>query len=878
MRSSGWEQVAALNTGPRFDRGQELSGKIVAGRFRVGPLSNVGGMGFVYAAEDLARAGAPVAFKVMLPISRSGDESRERFFREAEVLSSLRHPGIVEYVAHGLTEDERPYLVMEWLAGEELEKTLARQHVTMNEALVMLRKIADALAFAHDRGITHRDLKPSNIILRDGRVDDPAVLDFGVARWLGHTMQVTRTGMLVGTPGYMAPEQARGQTDIGPAADVFALGCLLYQCLVGKPPFTGDHITAVLAKVLFEEVPPIRNHRTDLPPALDALVMRMLLKNPADRPQDARALLAELDTVMLETSHLQQHVSTVIRKAALTDKELALYCLVLAAPERTDDGDAWVVSNSTIRAPFIGETAWPLKTLERLGVQLESMADGSVAIVVGKGASAKEQAATATRCALLLFERNPTAQIILVTGRGVLGPHGGVHEGEVFARASALLRERALASMAEPVPTGISIDEITASVLGPGYDMERGATSIVLTNIVGGDQHQSSLGHALSCIGREREIGQLLSSLDGVIEDERGAAVIVTSPPGMGKSRLLHAFLDRVRHDRGDVAVLHGLGDPSHTNSPYGVIARALRELAGVQTREIHAEQRRKLEARLGAFVPKTNLSSAVLPLVDLCVSLDESSDAPTHDSAVESAFLMWLAAECAAHPTLLAVDDSHWADDSSLRLLDQVLRSTQNMPLFVVTIHRVAGETHAPLPWQGRAQELRLSGIGKRAAERFVRSVLGNDTLADTVTRLVHDAGGNPLFLEELVRAELAGHRDTTSETLLAILQARMQHLSIGARRALRAASLFGPTFWKRGVVHLLGLDKHADDESVSRWLEELLDAELVALHPESRFADDTEYGFSSGHVRDAAYGLLTDGDRDLGRKLVGLFLDQVG
>jgi len=884
MRASGWESSPVSNIEGQIANGHEMSDTVVGGRFRIGTLANVGGMGLVYEARDLTRDNMRVAFKVMPPMAaRSTDDARERFFREAEVLASLRHPGIVEYIAHGLTNDHRPYLAMEWLDGEELESVVGRGPLPVAQAVLLLRRMADALAFAHDRGITHRDLKPANVILRGGRLDNPAIVDFGVARWLGRTLQMTRTGMLIGTPGYMAPEQARGQTDIGPSADVFALGCMLYQALTGKPPFAGDHITAVLTKVLFEEVPPIRFHRSDVPASLDTLLSRMLLKDASERPRDARALLAQLDELALDSQILRPSVALAAppTRKALTDAELALYCLVLATPERNDTSDEWSVSNSTIRTPFVNDTTWPHDTLERLGVQLESLADGSLAIVVGKGASAKEQAATAARCALLLLERNPSAKVTLVTGPGLFGPRGVCPEGEVFERASALLRQRAIASMTEPGVDGIWIDEITASVLGSGYHIERTPTSFVLTAgtaDAGAEMAHPLLGDTLTCVGREREIGQLLSNLDGVIEDERCSAIVMTALPGMGKSRLLHAFLDRVRKERPDVMVLLGRGDPSVSNANYGLFAHLLRELAGVAPEDAPAEQRRKLEVRLGTSTPKTNNRVVWDPILDLCVPRDPSTNVAPSWPAFENALISWLTVECSAHPVLLAIDDSHWVDASSIRSVDALLRSATNLPLFVVTIQRDAGQKHVPLPWYGRAQELRLSGLSKRAAERFVRMALGNEAAAETITQIVHDAAGNPLFLEELVRAAATGQQQGTPQALLAILQARMKHLSYGARRALRAASLFGQTFWRRGVAFLLGLDRSTDEQTVGRWLDELLDAELVELHAESRFPDDTEYGFRSVHVREAANGLLTDGDRHLGRVLVSVFLEQAG
>lgn len=883
MHASGWDSSAISNNERQIASGHELANTVVGGRFHIVSLANVGGMGLVYDARDLARNSARVAFKVMPPLVQAVDEAHGRFFREAEVLASLRHPGIVEYVAHGLTQDQRPYLVMEWLDGEELEALLRRGPLPIAHAVLLVRRLANALAFAHDRGITHRDLKPSNIILRGGRIDNPAIVDFGVARWLGRTLHMTRTGMLIGTPGYMAPEQARGQTDVGPSADVFALGCLFYQVLTGKPPFAGDHITAVLTKVLFEEVAPTRFHRKDTPAAVDGLISRMLLKDAAERPRDARAVLTEIDAIAGQfddapPAHTQN--ATPPRKA-LTDAEQSLFCLVLATPRRSNTDDNWTVSNSTIRTPFPNEATWPHETLARLGVQLESLADGSIAIVVGHGASAKEQAATAVRYAWLLLERNPSAQVTLVTGRGVLGTRGGVPEGEVFERASELLRKRATTEAADSQTQGVWIDDITARILGSGYAIERTPTALVLLDELvdlEGDDTQTRTVDEAPCVGRERELGQLLSTLDGAIEDERCIALVLTGAPGMGKSRLLQTFIQRVRRDRPEITVLHDRGEPTRSNTNYSALARMFKDLAGITTQDTPTEQRRKLEVRLNKHATKTNSSVAWESLLDLCVPGQTAPEIPHVWPALETAIQAWFTLECRNHPVLLALDDSHWIDASTLRFVDGLIRSATNFSMFVLTVQRESGQQYTPLPWHSRAQELRLSGLSKRSAERFVRTVLGHDTPAETVAQFVHDAAGNPLVLEELLRAQTSGLESKTPHALLAIFQARMKHLSYGARRALRAASLFGQTFWRGGVVFLLGLDRSTDDMTVGRWLDEVLDAELIELHATSRFSGDTEYGFRSVHVREAANGLLTDADRDLGRMLVSVFLEQVG
>jgi serine/threonine protein kinase len=223
---------------------------LLADRFEIEYRVQGGGMGAVFRARDRA-SGSPTAIKV---IATSQDPRGERFAREVQLLSELSHPAIVRYVAHGVTAVGAPFLVMEWLDGEDLRCRLARQPLSIGESVALAARVAEALGAAHARGIVHRDLKPSNLFLPEGRVDQVKVLDFGIAHQEG-LAQLTRTGTLIGTPGYMSPEQARSQEVVDARADVFALGCVLFECLTGSRPFEGDTAIAILGKLLFEEAP-----------------------------------------------------------------------------------------------------------------------------------------------------------------------------------------------------------------------------------------------------------------------------------------------------------------------------------------------------------------------------------------------------------------------------------------------------------------------------------------------------------------------------------------------------------------------------------------------------------------------------------------------
>jgi serine/threonine protein kinase len=258
-------------------------------RFVVEELVGSGGFGTVYRAHD-RRTGGRVALKVLRKqTAREGG----RFTREARVLAHLEHPAIVRYIAHGQTASGEPFLAMEWLDGEDLAAHLRRQGLDLGETLRLGVRVAGALETAHRAGVVHRDIKPSNLFLPGGDIDRVKLLDFGVARSrVVHT--ISTAGRALGTPAYMAPEQARGDRQVGPPADVFALGCVLFECLVGRAPFSAHGAVTLMAKMLFEAPPDGLRARAGLPPPVVEAVERMLAKEPAQRFADGSDALAEL--------------------------------------------------------------------------------------------------------------------------------------------------------------------------------------------------------------------------------------------------------------------------------------------------------------------------------------------------------------------------------------------------------------------------------------------------------------------------------------------------------------------------------------------------------------------------------------------------------
>jgi len=267
-------------------------GTILDARFEIERHVADGGMGSIFRARD-HRTNKRVAIKVLHDL---GAQDRVRFFREARLLAEIRHPRIVSYISIGLIEGE-PYLVLEWLEGHDL-KTHLEQHgrLPTPTALRILRGLAEALRATHARGVLHRDLKPTNVFLRGGSPDAVLLIDFGIASGPGG-FRITRTGMVVGTPEYMAPEQTERAPRLGPETDIYAAGCVLFESLTGRPPFVASSVAALFSLIRLQDAPRLGDFIAGAPPELEALVARMLAKKPADRIPSADALLRALDSL-----------------------------------------------------------------------------------------------------------------------------------------------------------------------------------------------------------------------------------------------------------------------------------------------------------------------------------------------------------------------------------------------------------------------------------------------------------------------------------------------------------------------------------------------------------------------------------------------------
>jgi eukaryotic-like serine/threonine-protein kinase len=842
-------------------------GTRIAGRFRVEALAGSGGMGAVYAAID-ERSGERVALKLL---TAGGPSAPQRFLREGKLLSQVAHAKVVRYVAHGVTESGVRYLAMEWLEGEDLARRLDRGPLPLRDAIAVGGQIAAGLAALHRLGIVHRDVKPSNAFLVGGSLAAIKLLDLGLARpALASGSRVTHSGNMVGTPGYMAPEQIRGERDVDPRTDVFALGCVLFECVTGRPPFGGEHAAAILARILFESAPAPSDVYPGVPEAVDRLVARMLARWPGDRPADGAAALAELSELGEGPGDATLSVVSMPSVRALTPSEQRMVSVLLTQP---------LGGQATVSSDAEPEVARGLEEMAKTrGAHFEVLPDGAMlAAFAGEGA-ATDRAVRAARTALRIRELLPEVRISVTTARALVSARSGTFSvGDAVDRAASALG----------AARGVAIDETTSRLLDARFEIRpHGEMRELVAERSLADETRTVLGKRTPCVGRERELGMLAGIFEECRGDSVARAVLVVGPVGMGKSRLRQEFVDRLAHRDDSVRVLLSRADPVGKGSPFAALGQALRRACSILEGEPLLLSQAKLAAEVARNVAPAERPRVTEFLAEIVGTPFAEADAPRLRAARADPLLMgdemrrafedFLAAECAAQPVLLILEDLHWGDRPTVLWLDAALRNLRDRPLMVLALARP--EIHELFPglWRERdVAEIHVPELSPRASERLAREVLGTAWPANMIERVVKRAGGNPFYLEELLRGSSSHDASVLPDTVIAMVQARLSELDGDARLVLRAASVFGQVFWRSGLSSLIGGSFAGD---IGEPLDVLREREFIERRAQAKFPDEEEYAFRHALVRDAAYAMLTDDDLRSGHRRAGKWLEAAG
>lgn len=850
------------------------AGATFAERFEVLDHATAGGMGSIYRALDRL-TGKEVALKTVNAGTMS--DAEERFGREARVLCELSHPAIVRYVAHGRANDGALYLAMEWLDGHDLGTRLATDPLTIAESVAVARRVAAALAHAHGHGVMHRDIKPRNVFLPGGDVTRTTLIDFGIARVQNATTQLTGTGGAIGTPGYMAPEQAQGTGRLDARVDVFALGCVLYECLTGTAAFVGQNLLALLAKILLEEQPRARTLNDRVPADLDDLVAAMMSKAPEERPRDGTALLAALEA--LGPLPDAKPVPAGAPPKSITGGEQRLLSVIIAGdPHRVDLGDGLTAATWN-RA----EKHAILDVVAPYEARAERLADGTLLATLAGLGDAADQASRAARCAWALAQHLGDVPVALATGRGNTGRH--LPTGAVIDQVCALLRSAVVQNAVGPT---VLLDGATAKLLDGRFEIRPIGARHELRGIREGIEPPATLlGRPTKCVGRTRELLTLEATFAECVEESVARVALVTAPAGMGKSRLRHELVRRVRRSHPNVEIWIGQGDSLRAGAPFAILAQAVSRAAGMADAEPLNVRQQKLRQRIAQSVTPEDVarvSEFIGELVGAPFPEEGSvqlraarQDAVLRGDQMRRAFEDWIDAEARRHPLVLVLEDMQWGDLPTVKLIDALLRHVAQRPVLVLALARPEVHEAFPALWEHRGvSELRLSGLTPRASTELVREVLGDALSEERAAKIVERAGGNAFWLEELIRSEAEGRGDQLPDTLVLMAQSRIERLDDQSRRVLRAASVFGQRFWRGAVRSLLG--DASETGAVDRVLSLLEEREVIVAASSSRFPGEDQLEFRHALLRDAAYGMLTDKDRVLGHRLAAEWLEAAG
>jgi hypothetical protein len=801
--------------------------ELVGERFQIVREAGAGAMARVYEARDIT-TGTTVALKILRD---GGEHTMRRFAREVAALGELTHPGIVRYISHGRMASGEGFLAMEWLTGESLEQRLERGPLGVGDAMTIGRGIAAALGAAHARSIVHRDVKPANIFLVAGDPAQPKLLDFGLVRDLDATYALTNTGDLLGTPLFMAPEQASCDLNLDARVDVYALGAVLYACLTGRPPITAGNIVGLLAKIVLEEPPPPSSLSPELPVILDELLARLLAKARDARPADGSQAASAIEAAAAGLASSPRRGPT-----TLPAREQRVVSILLS-------------SAAAVRSVSLDGT------FGSFGGALE-LADGSTMMVFDGPETPGDLATRAARFALGIAGSG--SGVSIATGRAVLS--GPTPMGEVIDRAAAQL------SVARK---NIRLDEDTAGLLEGRFEVARDADGAILVGEAAGafDAVRTLLGKPTRCVGRDRELAAIEGYFAEAVSDATARAVVVIADAGVGKSRVAHEVVRRIAARSEAPEILVTRCESITERSPFAAAASLVRRAASIEPGERTVAQVAKLAVNLVRDGVTDPLVGEFLgEMLGIPTTPSERVQAARENPTlmferIRAAWTGWLQSLTAVRPVLFVIEDLHWADASTVLLVDAALTALAEAPFMVLALARP--EVKDRRIWAAhRPQELRLDPLSRRASERLVRDALGDGVTDATVADIIGRAQGHPLFLEELVRATRYDDGGELPVGIVGTVQRRFDALDPSARAVLRAASIFGMGFTAAGIVPLV-----AADLSVPAALDDLVSAELVERQRDG-------FAFRHALVRDAAYALLTAADRTLGHGLVAKWL----
>jgi tetratricopeptide (TPR) repeat protein len=809
--------------------------QLLAGRFSIEREVGRGGVGVVYRAHD-QMSRQTVALKVIaLPGVDGGEEAR--FRREGRVLAGLHHPAIVRVVAFGQLEEGQPYIAMEWLEGEDIAQRQRRSPLSLAQSVLAIADVCDALAAAHAAGIIHRDVKPSNVILAGSAPDSNdafqvKLVDFGVAAV--EDAKLTRTGAIVGTPAYMAPEQARGDGKIDGRADLYAVGATLFEMITGRPPHTGPTPIAILARLVTTPAPRLAEVFVDVPPRLDELMARLLATAPGERPESAVEVARELRELADEIGATSSNRLT---RGQPQDGSLA------SVTTGRTGGTRLVTSIVATCVPKGPARARLLTHLRSRGADATELGGDAIVSHLGVRKALGDEATRALDLGLRIAKVN--ASVGVATGRTRIDRTRPT--GEVVDRAAALARDALRGQvLADTTTTELTRGRFELQLRGDGSAVV-GAPLRGRREIIGGAPF----------VGREAELAQIVAGFDRCVDDKTPIVVTVTGAPGIGKTRLRREALSRIASHASAPRIVLARCESFAKGYALGVVGDVARGLSGVAK-----------GAQLQEAFDATDVLIAVSEVQcsehsrELLARLIANEVLPELDDTRGARDALWLvltdmtAGLTRHNPLVLVLEDAQWADAESLAWLDHLLARAAGRPLCLLAAARPTFWRDTPARFEGRDHvRLELRPLSRRQARAIASALLGEravgeqgEALADSIAQ---QSAGLPLFAEELARIAAAGRDASDAPTIEAAMQVHLDALDELGRDAASKLAVFGLVGWDVGL-EAIGVPAASDA------LRELAAAEVLVEQAHARFSGTREFAFKHALMREVAYASL--------------------